>query len=102
MALTPNPNVNPNQVHQRPTTASTLAPTTHTRYTNSLSTRFVEAAVAQGHTRRNDFNDWSEGQDGVGKFQLQTLIRADPSPSPSISPSPSPDPSPSPNPNPMT
>ena len=42
------------------------------RYTNSLSTRFVEAAVAQGHARRDDFNDWAEGQDGVGKFQLQT------------------------------
>ena len=75
MTFTPNPNVNRNQVQQLPTTASTLAPPTHTRYTNSLSTRFVEAAVAQGHTRRNDFNDWSEGQDGVGKFQLQTLIR---------------------------
>ena len=42
------------------------------RYTNSLSTRFVAAAVAQGHARRDDFNDWSQGQEGVGKFQLQT------------------------------
>lgn len=42
------------------------------RYTNSLSSRFVEAAAAQGHARREDFNDWSQGQDGVGKFQLQT------------------------------
>ena len=27
-----------------------------------------------GHARRNDFNDWSEEQDGVGKFQLQLTL----------------------------
>lgn len=42
------------------------------RYTNPLSERFIEASLQAGFCENLDFNDWSKGQEGVGRFQLQT------------------------------
>ena len=40
------------------------------RYTNPLSSRFMEAARDSGFPHNDDFNDWSRPQTGVGRFQL--------------------------------
>jgi choline dehydrogenase-like flavoprotein len=42
------------------------------RYSNPLSSAFVEAALQAGYAANPDFNDWSRPQEGVGRFQLQT------------------------------
>lgn len=40
------------------------------RYQNPLSKKFLEIGEAAGLGKNDDFNDWSKGQDGVGRFQV--------------------------------
>ena len=47
-------------------------PAAQARYTNPLSSSFMEAALQAGFSENTDFNDWSRPQEGVGRFQLQT------------------------------
>jgi len=40
------------------------------QYTNPLVDTFLDASVKMGFRRNSDFNDWDNGQDGVGPFHV--------------------------------
>lgn len=43
------------------------------RYQNPLSKMFLEVGAAAGLGTNNDFNNWAQPQDGVGRFQVSEV-----------------------------